>query len=77
MQVQTYAILAMGRQHLQQHDLARAALASGQKISDEKLPKLDSGNLGEDWLDVIISDKLMSEARALIEDFPQTRTGTN
>jgi serine/threonine protein kinase len=76
MQVQTYAILAMGRQQLKQHDLARAALTIGQKISDEKLPKLDSGNLGENWLDVIIADKLMREATALVGGSPEATVET-
>jgi len=65
--VESYAVLAMSRYHLKQPEEARAALQKGTEIVDEKLPKLDSGDLGDDWREWIIAQALMVEAKALIE----------
>jgi WD40 repeat protein/serine/threonine protein kinase/class 3 adenylate cyclase/tetratricopeptide (TPR) repeat protein len=63
-------LLAMAQQKLNHPDEARAALARGADIIETKLPKLESGDLGEDWGDWIISHALMHEAKALIEKPP-------
>ena len=65
--VEAYMVLAMARYQLKQTDEARAALARGTEIERTKLPKLESGDIGESWLDWIIAHALMREAKALIE----------
>jgi hypothetical protein len=68
LQVETYAVLAMARFQLNQVDPARLALGMGQEIADTKLPKLESGDLEEGWLDWIFGHALLREARQVIEE---------
>jgi tetratricopeptide (TPR) repeat protein len=60
-------VLAMAHYHLGQTNEARAVLAKGNEIIETKLPKLEGGDLGIYWVDWIITQVLMSEAKALIE----------
>jgi len=62
----TYLVLAMARRQLNQSDEARVALARGLEIVRTKLPKLDSGDLGE-WYDVLMTYILMREAKEIAE----------
>lgn len=57
----------MAQIKLKQADAARDALAKGAEIVEQKLPKLDSGDLGTYWVDVIIANLLLREAKALLE----------
>ena len=68
---QAYMVLAMAQHQSQQIEPARASLAKGAEI-EQKLSKLDSGDLGEGWSDWIIAHALMSEAKALIGGLPAT-----
>ena len=61
------AVLAMAHYQLRQLDEARSALAKGFDTAQTKLPKVESGDLGEDWWNWIIAQALLKEARALIE----------
>ena len=63
----SYFVTALARHQLQQSGEARAALASGLEIVQKKLPKLDGGDLGETWFDVLPAYILMREARETIE----------
>ena len=72
--VQTYAVVAMAQYRSEQAAEASATLAKGVEIAEKKLPKLDSGDLGDDWLDWIIAQALMREAKALIQGNPATAT---
>jgi hypothetical protein len=45
-------------------------LRSGAEIINKELPALDSGDIGEDWIDWIIAHALLREAQALIEGQP-------
>jgi serine/threonine protein kinase len=65
-----YFVSAMARHRLNQPDEARAALARGVEIVQTKLPKLDGGDLGLTWHDVLMSYILMREAKEMIEDMP-------
>jgi hypothetical protein len=67
-----WLVLALAQHQLKQTNEAGASLAKGREIIEAKLPKLDSGNLGEDWDDLIIAHALLDEAKALIEG--QTNT---
>jgi len=40
------------------------------------LPKLESGDLGDGWLDWIIAHALMREAQAMIEGNPEAKART-
>jgi hypothetical protein len=60
-------LLAMSNHQLRRPDEARAALSSGLKLADAKLPRLESGDLGRFWPDLVRADVLMREAKALIE----------
>jgi len=62
--------MAMARQHLNQPAGARAALEKAVEILEAKLPKLESGDLGELWGDWIIAHVLLREAKMLIEEPP-------
>jgi mannose/cellobiose epimerase-like protein (N-acyl-D-glucosamine 2-epimerase family) len=67
---QAYAVLAMAQYQLKQTDEARATLAKGLKIADEKMRDLDHGDLGGNWSDWVIAHALLKEAEALIP-FPK------
>jgi hypothetical protein len=69
-------VLAMAQYRLQQTDEARAALAKGVEIERTKLPQLESGVVGGNWLDWIIAHALRREAQALIEDASTTAADT-
>ena len=60
-------VLAMAHYRLGQTNEARAVLAKGIEIVETKLPKLESGDIGVYWVDWIITQVLMTEAKALIE----------
>jgi serine/threonine protein kinase len=68
---QACAVLAMAQQELAQTNNARATLAAGMQILASKLPKLESGDIGPDWSQWLMTRALMSEAQSLIE--PQSR----
>ena len=61
------AVLAMARQQLKQPDEARKALAQAVEVSETKLPKLESGDLGENWPEWLIARILLREAKGLVE----------
>ena len=65
--VETYAVVAMAQCRSKQAAEARATLAKGVEIADSKMPKLESGDIGGDWVDWIIAHALMREAKALID----------
>ncbi|HKQ39936.1 MAG TPA: protein kinase, partial [Verrucomicrobiae bacterium] len=66
--VQAHMVLAMAQQKLNQSETARATLASGLAIANEKFPKSGGGDQWHDW---IIAHALIREARALIEGAAQ------
>jgi serine/threonine protein kinase len=59
------AIMAMSQFRLNHVDAARTMLADCNQVI-EKLPKLESGDLGSDWRDWIIAHALQSEAKRMI-----------
>ena len=63
---QTCLVLAMAQYHLQHADAARPALAKGRDLLG-KLPRMDSGDLGPDFNDIVIANALMHEASATEE----------
>jgi len=63
----TYLVLAMAQHQLRQPEEARAALARGLEIVQTKLPKLDGGDLGAAWYDVLTTYILMREAKETFE----------
>ena len=65
-----YFVMALARHQLQQPSEARAALASGLEIVQQKLPKLGGADLGEAWFDILPAYILMREARETIEAMP-------
>jgi WD40 repeat protein/Flp pilus assembly protein TadD len=66
-QAEACMVLAMSQGQLKRPEEARQALAHGTEIIDTKLPKLESGDIGEDWRNWIIAHALLREARELIE----------
>jgi tetratricopeptide (TPR) repeat protein len=74
--VEACMVQAMACQRLNQPDKAHAALARGSEMASAKLPKLEDGDLGGGWLDWIIAQALLGEARALIEGRPVTARDT-
>jgi tetratricopeptide (TPR) repeat protein len=69
-QVQAYLVSAMAHWQMQRTNEARGALAKGIQLAESKLPKLESGDLGDSWIDWILAQTLMAEAKALIEGQP-------
>jgi eukaryotic-like serine/threonine-protein kinase len=63
-----YLVVAMAQMQLKQGGPARVALAKAGEVVDGKIPKLDCGDLGVQWIDVVIANILMREATALIND---------
>jgi hypothetical protein len=66
--VQAYAVLAMAHHQLKQTDEAHTAFAKGAEIERMKLAKLESGYLGENWLDWILAHAFMREAKEIMRD---------
>jgi eukaryotic-like serine/threonine-protein kinase len=64
---ETYCVLAMALDQSGKPAESRAALGKGVQITQTKLPTLESGDLGNDWKDWIITQALLSEAKDLIE----------
>jgi tetratricopeptide (TPR) repeat protein len=64
-QAEAYAILAMAQYKLGNIEAARRELTNCNRVIETKLPR--EGDLGNDWVDVIIARTLQSEARQLIE----------
>jgi eukaryotic-like serine/threonine-protein kinase len=62
------AVLAMAQQQLKQPDVARKALAQATELSETKLPKLESGDLGENWPEWLIARILLREAKELMKN---------
>ncbi len=65
-----YLVLAMAKMRLNQTGAAREALAQGAELVEKKLPKLDRGDVGNQWVDVVIANVLLREARATTEGKP-------
>jgi beta-lactamase regulating signal transducer with metallopeptidase domain len=55
-------VCAMAHQQVKETEQARAALDQGHEVVRTKLPGMDAGNLGPDWMNILMTDKLMSEA---------------
>ena len=66
--IQAYSVLSMALYRLNQAGEAREALRNAAELARAKLPSLDSGDLGHDWYNWIISHTLLREAKGLIEN---------
>ena len=66
----TYFISAMAHQRLNQKRDAQADLQHGLELVQEKLPRLDCGDLGDQWFDTLMSHIIMQEARRTIKGTP-------
>ncbi len=66
LEAQTLLLLAMAHHGLGQKDEAKKLFEQAAKIIDEKLPKADSGAIGEAWPDWIITQALRAEALSLL-----------
>jgi Flp pilus assembly protein TadD len=64
--VEAYMVLAMAQYRCNQAELASVAFGKGVEIAESKLPKLESHDLGEAWVDWLIAHALMCEGRALM-----------
>ena len=63
----SYMLLAMAKHRLQEPQSAQAALARGEELVQTRIAKLDSGDLGVDWHDVLTVNILLREAQGLIK----------
>ena len=72
------AIMAMAQFHLNQSGEARDSLSESEMIVRDFMPRLESGNLGGDWRDCIISRALLKEAINLINTghIPESQAGS-
>ena len=66
-EAQSYLVMAMTHHRLNRSDEAHVALAKACEIVEAKLPKRDSGDLGQDWSDWLSTQILLREARQLVE----------
>jgi hypothetical protein len=73
-QAEGSAVLAMAQFKLGRTDEARTALAESEKVVRERLPPLDAHDLGQDWIDWVISHALLDEARSLIDGVNSTNS---
>ena len=73
---ETSFVSAMAHYRLQQPHEAYAALAFGLAIVQTKLPKLDGGDLGGSWYDVLTTYILMREAKDMIGNIPAAEQKT-
>ena len=60
-------MLAMAQTELKQTTAARDSFEKGCDIVERRLPRLDSGDLGNLWHDGLIARLLLREARTRIE----------
>jgi hypothetical protein len=72
------AVLAMAEHELNHGEETRKTLAAAVELSQTKLPKLESGDLGENWPEWLIAPILLREASTLIKtsknpDMPDKR----
>jgi chemotaxis protein histidine kinase CheA len=63
---ESYSLLAMSLQQLQQTNNARASLNEAAQIVEAKFPKAGRSDLGPDWTEWIIANLLFQEATKLI-----------
>jgi tetratricopeptide (TPR) repeat protein len=63
-----YLVLAMAQTELKQTTAARDSFEKGCDIVERRLPRLDSGDLGNLWHDGLIARLLLREARTRIEE---------
>ena len=61
------AVLAMAQQQLKQSEDARKSLAQATQAFETKLPKLESGDLGENWPEWLVARILLREAKGVVE----------
>jgi WD40 repeat protein len=64
---QAYLVLAMAQHQSGKLAEARAALDKGAQIIETRLPRLESGDIGDNWTDWIIAHALLKEAQGLIQ----------
>ena len=57
----------MAQPQLKQPEEERKVLAQATQLFETKLPKLESGDLGENWPEWRIARILLREVRALVE----------
>jgi thiol-disulfide isomerase/thioredoxin/tetratricopeptide (TPR) repeat protein len=69
-------VSAMAHYQLRQADEGRAAFARGRQIVQTSLPKLDGGDLGVAWYDVLMAYILMRETGDLINGAAETAQET-
>jgi serine/threonine-protein kinase len=67
-QAEAYSIMAMAQCKLRQAEGARASLVRAEKLAQESMPQLDSGDLGGDWRDWVIAHALLREATVLMNN---------
>ncbi|MHB8520974.1 MAG: tetratricopeptide repeat protein [Limisphaerales bacterium] len=60
------AVLAMAQHRMKQSDEARRTVAQAVEAAQTKLPRLESGALGENWPEWLIAHILLREAQTLI-----------
>jgi serine/threonine protein kinase/tetratricopeptide (TPR) repeat protein len=65
---QALFISAMAQAGLGQTNAATAALAQGVEIVETRLPRIESGPLGDGWIEWLIAYALRREARGVFED---------
>lgn len=65
---QAYLVLAMAQHQSGKLAESRAALDKGAQIIETKLPRLESGDIGDSWTDWIIAHALLKEAQGLIQE---------
>jgi len=64
---QSYLIMAMAQHRLNRIGEAHVALGKACEIVETTLPKLESGYLGGDWYNWVITQILLHQAKQLIE----------
>jgi len=65
-EAQILFVLAMARHELKERGEAREALGRGMQLVRTRLPPLSSGDLSDQWADILIANSLMREAMQVI-----------
>jgi hypothetical protein len=68
LRVSSYMVMAMALRALHQNEPAREAFSAGKELAQKKLKRLETGEVGYEWIDWLIAHALMREAQALITD---------
>ena len=76
-EIAAYAVLAMAHLQVSESEKARSDLSKGIELAEKKkLEKMGAGDLGNAWLQWILTQALLQEAKSLVSGGTETAAGS-